>query len=195
MPSFKLTLASQSPRRRQLLAEAGYRFEVVPPDDSAEDGARAGEPPPDLVCRLARQKAANVAQRVEHGVVLGCDTVADCMGEVLGKPRDRAHAGEMLSLLRGRTHHVYSGVCLWQRPEDRTMVRFAVTKLRMNDISDRELERYLDTGGWEGKAGAFGFQDELEWIEILAGSESNVIGLPLELLSEMLAELPPTHAP
>jgi septum formation protein len=189
MQSFQLTLASQSPQRRQLLDEAGYAFDVIVPHESAECGICSRETPPELVNRLARQKAANVAKRVGRGLVLGCDTVAECRGQILGKPKDLTHARQMLTLLRGRTHHVYSGVCLWRRPDDQSIARVATTKLRMEPITDRQLEQYLKSGCWEGKAGAFGFQDQLSWIEILAGSESNVVGLPLELLSEMLPEL------
>ena len=92
----------------------------------------------------------------------------------------------MLHLLRGRVHHVYSGICLWERPRDATRVEADVTKLKMDFRSDGELESYLDTGAWEGKAGAFGYQDRLGWIHVVCGSESNVVGLPLELLENML---------
>ena len=146
----------------------------------------SGETPNELVARLAYQKAADVARRVDSGIVLGCDTVAECRGRILGKPADQSHARQMLELLRGQVHHVYSGICLWQRPSDATLVRTEVTKLRMENISDRQLAEYLDSGGWEGKAGAFGYQDRLGWIHIVAGSESNVVGLPMELLAEML---------
>lgn len=187
--SFRLTLASQSPRRRELLREAGYSFDVEPPDAGAEDEPRAGETPPELVERLAKQKAANVAPRIASGIVIGCDTVADCEGHILGKPRDSAHAREMLAKLRGRTHHVYSGLCVWRRPDDRVSVRVASAKLRMAAISDGDLQSYLDSRQWEGKAGAFGFQDELDWLKLLAGDPSTVVGLPLRLLADMLHEM------
>jgi septum formation protein len=93
----------------------------------------------------------------------------------------------MLELLRGREHHVYSGVCLWRRPDDTTLVEVAVTRLRMDPFSDAQLEDYLQSGLWEGKAGAFGYQDRHGWLHIEEGSESNVVGLPLELVQEMLA--------
>ena len=79
-----------------MLFEAGYLFDVIPPDESAEGGTCSGESPVDHVVRLARQKAADVARRVESGIVIGCDTVAECRGQILGKPRDRQHAREML---------------------------------------------------------------------------------------------------
>ncbi len=185
-PFVTLILASRSPRRRQLLAEAGYQFQVIPPAESAECGMCSGESPPELVARLARQKAADVAARVPQGTIIGCDTVAQCLGQVLGKPHDQDHARQMLQLLRGREHHVLSGLCLWHRPQDTRQVRVAVTRLYMQQVSDAELEAYLATDLWEGKAGAFGYQDGLPWIQVLEGSQSNVVGLPMELLAEML---------
>ena len=116
----KLILASQSPRRRQLLTEAGYEFEIIEPSPEAECGVCSGESPAEMVARLARQKAADVAPQVDDGVVIGCDTVAECMGRILGKPADPEHAREMLHLLRGRVHRVLSGLCLWHRPTGRS---------------------------------------------------------------------------
>lgn len=189
----RLVLASSSPRRRELLAEAGYTFEVVPPHDSAECGICSRETPPEMVARLAWQKARDVAERIDPqaapAIVIGCDTVAECCGLILGKPKNREHASEMLRLLRSREHHVYSGLCLWLRPGDEHHVQVEVTKLRMDGVSDADLEEYLESNLWEGKAGAFGYQDRLGWIHVVAGSESNVVGLPLELLEKMLKSL------
>jgi septum formation protein len=188
MPSthLALILASNSPRRRLLLAEHGYRFEVIPPGEAAECGICSRETPPEMVARLAWQKAADVAHRVEQGVVIGCDTVAECCGIILGKPKNRDHAREMLSLLRGRDHQVYSGLCLWVRPGEEHHVQVEVTRLVMDPISDADLDAYLATDQWEGKAGAFGYQDGLDWVHVVEGSESNVVGLPMELLARML---------
>ena len=196
MPVPRLILASSSPRRRELLTEAGYLFDVLPPHESAESGQRAGESPTELVARMARQKAADVAQRVPAGIVIGCDTVAELGGQVLGKPRDRDDARAMLATLRGREHCVHSGLCLWRRPDDAVEVAVETTRLVMDPISDDQLSAYLATGDWEGKAGAFGYQDGLDWVHIIAGSESNVVGLPMELLDHLLDKLsdPLEHA-
>lgn len=184
----RLILASSSPRRRQLLTDAGYSFDAIAPHEAAECGVCSRETPPELVARLARQKAADVAARVDCGTVIGCDTVAECCGHILGKPANLEHARQMLDLLRGREHHVYSGLCVWHRPSDERRVEVEVTRLVMDAISDAELDRYLATGAWEGKAGAFGYQDGLDWVHILEGSESNVVGLPMELLDRLLRE-------
>jgi septum formation protein len=184
----KLILASRSPRRRQLLAEAGYRFEVVAPGETAECGLCSGQSPAEQVARLAYRKAADVARRVQCGWIVACDTVAECGGQILGKPLDEGHARRMLETLRGREHRVLSGLCVWHVPEGEPRVRVAVTRLRMDQLSDDQLDAYLAGGRWQGKAGAFGYQDGLDWVHVIEGSESNVVGLPMELLAEMLAE-------
>ena len=183
-----LILASQSPRRRELLASAGYVFRVVVPQAEAEDALADGEEPRHYVARQARQKAADVAQRIDLGLVLACDTVAECNGQILGKPRDQDEARAMLVRLRGREHHVYSGLCLQRVPDGQADVRTAVTRLKMDPLSEADIDDYLATGGWRGKAGAFGYQDRLGWVHILSGGPSNVVGLPMELLADMLAD-------
>jgi septum formation protein len=184
-----IILASRSPRRRQLLAEAGYDFRVVPPASADECGMCSRESPAELVARLAFEKAADVARQVQAGLVLGCDTVAEVDGQVLGKPDSEALARRMLDLLRGREHRVLSGVCLWDVPEGEPRVCIDVTHLRMDPLSDEELDRYVQSYEWEGKAGGFGYQDGLDWVHIIAGSATNVVGLPMELLGRMLAEV------
>lgn len=203
-------LASQSPRRSELLSAAGYVFSVLPPDENAECGICSRETPPETVVRLAFQKARNVAEKLHRGeiptpvatnaseastsevtkatsqIIVACDTVAECHGQILGKPVDREHAESMLKLMRGREHNVYSGLCLWDRETGGRLARPCVSKLRMDAISDEQLQAYLDTDLWEGKSGAFGFQDGPDWIHLLHGSASNVVGLPMELLAEML---------
>jgi septum formation protein len=186
---FPLILASRSPRRRELLLDAGYRFEVCVPDKAAECGACSGETPAQMVARLAYQKAADVVRRLSVGVVIGCDTVVECNGEILGKPADLEHARRMLQALSGREHRVLSGLCVWRIPDPQPRVEVAITRLRMDPLSAEELEDYLAGGQWEGKAGAFGYQDRLGWVYIIEGSPSNVVGLPMELLAEMLDHL------
>lgn len=191
----RLILASGSPRRRELLSEAGYEFEVRFPSPDAEGPPLTGELPADLVLRLARAKGRDVAAHTtptDSGkVIVACDTVAVCGGEILGKPADAADARRMLRLLSGRPHEVLSGLCLIRPalngdPENE-IAQLARTTLRMDPLSDAAIDDYIRSDSWEGKAGAFGYQDRLNWIHIVAGSETNVVGLPLELLAEMLA--------
>jgi septum formation protein len=222
-----LVLASNSPRRRELLAEAGYRFTVMPPDEDVECGVCSETGPAGLVAELAFRKAGAVVQKLQKDsaycqgltpgspvpIVLAADTVAECDGMILGKPRDEGDARTMLTKLIGREHRVFSGVCLWPtdvvrgspdparseplgqacgsvgRPATTAglVVRVAVTRLRMDHLTDAQLSEYLASGQWEGKAGAFGYQDRLGWVHVIEGSESNVVGLPLEMLAEILS--------
>lgn len=184
-----LVLASASPRRRQLLEQAGFELRIEAPSEAAECGVCSGESPPEMVARLALQKALDVALRVPSGTLVACDTVAECHGFILGKPRDEQHAREMLELLSGRQHSVYSGLCVWRRPGGEPNVQVDRTVLRMDRLSKSQIDEYLASGQWEGKAGAFGYQDRTGWLHIEQGSQSNVVGLPMELLEKMLSEL------
>jgi septum formation protein len=211
-----LILASNSPRRRELLAEGGYQFNVMPPHEDVECGVCSESGPAGLVAELAYRKAAAVVGQLQSKeeirgrgrpgspapVVLAADTVAECDGMILGKPSDEAHARAMLLQLSGREHRVLTGICLWpielSRPcgpnwhEGSPLVQVAVTRLRMDPLTESQLNEYLTSGQWEGKAGAFGYQDRLGWVHIVEGSESNVVGLPMELLAQMLTELEPS---
>jgi nucleoside triphosphate pyrophosphatase len=194
-----LILASRSPRRRELLAAAGYQFEVLAPDESVECGVCSERGPAGLVAELAYRKAVAIRARLhsnsqsaipnlQSATILAADTVAECDGMILGKPRNEADARAMLRHLRGRTHRVLTGVCVWPPAAAEPLIRVAVTDLRMDDLPDSAIDDYLATGQWEGKAGAFGYQDRLGWVHIESGSESNVVGLPMELVAEMLAQ-------
>jgi nucleoside triphosphate pyrophosphatase len=188
----RLILASGSPRRRQLLAEAGYEFDVVVPADDVECGVCSQNGPAGLVTDLAFRKAAAVRDSLElpqSAILIAADTVAECDGMVLGKPRNESDARAMLRHLRGRVHRVLTGVCVWLLDRSEPLIDVAVTRLRMDELSDAAIDEYLATGQWEGKAGAFGYQDRLGWVRVESGSESNVVGLPMELLAQMLAGL------
>jgi len=187
----KLILASGSPRRQQLLAELGYEFDVVVPADDVECGVCSQNGPAGLVTDLAYRKAAAVRQQLElpqPAILVAADTVAECDGLVLGKPRDQADARTMLRQLRGRVHRVLTGVCVWPLDRPEPLLDVAVTQLRMDELSDAAIDEYLATGQWEGKAGAFGYQDGLGWVRVESGSETNVVGLPMELLARMLLD-------
>ncbi|TWT98059.1 Maf-like protein YhdE [Botrimarina colliarenosi] len=191
----ELVLASGSPRRRELLAEAGYQFRVVAARDGVEEaGLCSGCGPAELVVDLAIRKLGDVvAQLADPPVpllVLAADTVAECDGQILGKPRDDAHAAAMMAALSGRRHRVYTGVAL-ELLSGGVATRLAseavMTTLRMSELSAAWIEDYVDSGAWEGKAGGFGYQDGLGFVHVEAGSESNVVGLPMERVAELLA--------
>lgn len=186
----RLILASQSPRRHQLMSEAGYKFEVIEPGENAECGICSRETTPELVARLALQKSNDVASRVEgEAIVVACDTVADIMGRVLGKPEDRGHAEEMIRLLSGRKHSVYSGLCVRKVPGAEPQLRVEKSDLFMKTLTEEEIEEYLDSDGWVGKSGAFGYQDGHPWLELQSGTADNVVGLPMDALKQMLDRL------
>jgi septum formation protein len=196
-------LASSSPRRRELLAEAGYEFTLIPPPPEIECGVCSESGPAGLVTELAFRKAQAVVGLLQDEeknrgrrrpsslvpVVVAADTVAECDGFILGKPHDEEDARAMLRQLSGREHRVLTGLCLWRLGASEPLVRVSVTTLKMDPLSEAQLDEYLASGQWEGKAGAFGYQDRLGWVHIVEGSESNVVGLPLELLAEMLAQI------
>ena len=193
----RLILGSGSPQRNKLMQQAGYAFDVVVPDDSAESGICSNCGPATLVTDLALRKAANVAQKLAPEgtdavptLIVACDTVAEINGTILGKPRDEDHARTMLSQLSDSVHRVYSGLCLWPlgipTPVRPIETEVAITELRMDRLSEEDLDAYLETGMWRGKAGAFGLQDGPDWVHVTNGSESNVIGLPMEQLAQML---------
>jgi septum formation protein len=184
------------------LAEAGYLFTVMPPAEDVECGVCSETSPAALVSDLAFRKAAAIVRQLQSKpteppvsspqpppIVLAADTIAECDGFILGKPRDEADARAMLTRLSGREHRVLTGVCLWRLGDPQPAVRVAVTTLRMDQLTDTQLSEYLASGAWEGKAGAFGYQDRLGWVHILEGSETNVVGLPMELLADMFNEL------
>ena len=193
----KLVLASASPRRLDLLARIGVTPDAVDPAD-IDESVPPGEMPKAHALRLAEEKAAAVAARHPDAIALAADTVVAVGRRILPKVEDEATLRQCMALLSGRRHRVLTGVCLWPldlaRPlsEGLPLVRVAVTRLRMDRLSDAQLEDYLASGQWEGKAGAFGYQDRLGWAHVLEGSESNVVGLPLETLAEMLAAIATT---
>ena len=190
-------LASGSPRRAELARSEGWDFVIVPPPEAAETEACPRGPAESLeafVTRLARAKAEAVIAQGVRGMILACDTLSEVEGVPLGKPADREDARRMLRALSGRRHRVVSGVCLW--PSDGNEIRaapltgHAESVLVMPPLSESFISGYLDTGLWEGKAGACGFQDGHVPLELVAGSPSNVVGLPLELLRELFGQLP-----
>ena len=222
--AFRLVLGSQSPRRRELLAGDGYRFAILPAAAGVEESASQGDVSPrEYVRNAAIAKARDVARRlcgrVSQGrwdvdpsfseesarrpyLVLACDCVAVCQGEILGKPVDRADAERMLTMLSGSRHSVEGGVALWRvdvgdyesGPCADKLVDFVETSiLEMEVLSRARLEGYLDGGLWQGKAGAFGYQDGNDWLKLISGSESNVVGLPLEALADALTRLFPEN--
>ena len=186
---FSIILASQSPRRAKLLESAGFKFVTDAPDDSVERGICSKCSPEDLVLQSAFLKARAIAPKHSTGVIIAADTVAECQGEILGKPVDREHAEKMLTLMSGKKHRVLTGICLWKKPGDCHRLHLEQSVLTMDVLEAHQLEEILDSDNWIGKAGAFGYQDGLDWLHLESGLESNVVGLPIERLHEWIGEL------
>lgn len=180
-----LVLASASPRRRDLLAEAGYDFTIILPDvtEIAPEHLTPGE----TVLFNARAKALEVAGRRPDDVVLGVDTLVACDGRIHGKPADMEEALAMLRRLNGRSHEVFSGVWLARLANGEQRGFIEVTQVHFRHLTTPRLRRYLARIGPLDKAGAYAAQDDRgEMIESYEGSFTNVIGLPMERLAEVL---------
>jgi septum formation protein len=186
-----LVLASQSPRRKELLTQAGFTFRVHA--SSIDEELRAGENPIAYVARLAREKAEAVfstltpeALEEDPLLVLGADTtVVAPDGEILGKPTDDADAARMLRMLADATHQVMTGVCLVSATG--VEVAAEVTYVTVQTLSDAEIAAYIATGEPKDKAGAYGIQGyAARWIPQIHGCYFNVVGLPLALVSAMV---------
>lgn len=185
----RFILASESPRRAELLRDHGFHFDVVRPplpEPSELAGCRC---PTELAESLSFYKARSVAAEVISGVILAADTVSALHDDIFGKPRDRADAARILRALTGTTHQVITGVTVLDAATRRRQLAHNVTYVTMRAMTDAELESYLDTNAWVGKAGAYGIQDHGDrFVTRFEGSFSNVVGLPMELVADMLAK-------
>jgi len=186
MPKKRLILASNSPRRIVLLKSLGYHFDIVPHD--IEECIIGDVLPMELVQNLAFLKATDVARRVSNAIIISADTVIVHKKSILGKPKDVSDAKRILSMLSDSEHDVISGVCVMEMPSRKKMLRIERTHIKMKNIKDEEIDRYILTGEPMDKAGAYAIQGEGgKFIEKIDGSYSNAVGLPLELLQEMLS--------
>ncbi len=183
-----LVLASASPRRAKLLRDAGYRFQIVRPPLTEPPGNRRAAAPAALAEGLAYFKAMSVAVHSVKTIVLAADTLCAVGGQVVGKAADREDARRILRLLSGTRHEVITGVALLSAGGARRRLASAVTHVVFRPLAEEQVEQYLDSGEWQGKAGAYGIQDHGDtFVERIDGSFSNVVGLPLELVGELLA--------
>jgi septum formation protein len=191
-----LVLASASPRRQELLRNAGIPFEVQPTDIPEVPQPR--EAPRAFAERMAREKALTVFRQRPDDFVLGADTIVIVDAEILGKPRDAADAARMLRLLSGRRHQVTTGVCLvgpQPRTENRQLeagfedVRSETTIVAVAALSDDDIRSYISTSEPMDKAGAYAIQGRASrWIPHIEGDYFNVVGLPVSLVYKMLRE-------
>ena len=183
---FPLTLASGSLGRRELMKLHGYEFAVLPSNIPEPTEARLGDCR-HYVAELAWLKAEAVAPKVADGVIIAADTVGWLHGKVIGKPEDEADARRIISALSGTVHELWTGVCLWLRPDDWQFTWQEVSRVRMKQLTDAEIDEYLQTRQWEGCSGAYAIRmPDDPYLTVVEGSVSNVIGLPMESLAKAL---------
>lgn len=179
-----LILASSSPRRQELLRQAGIPFHAHAAHINEDQ--LADENPADYAARLAREKAQAVAAHYPQSYVLGADTIVVVEAEVLGKPTDHADAKRMLRLLSGRGHEVTTAVSLIA-PGTRTETRACTTKVYFRELTEDEIQQYVASGEPMDKAGAYAIQGGASrWADRIEGEWSNVVGLPLSLVTDLL---------
>ncbi len=186
-----IILASASPRRQELLRLIGLDFRVAP--SKFDESTVVTWPPEDHVTESATGKANDVASGISDGIIIGADTVVVAYGEIMGKPVDPADARRMLKLLSGRAHCVYTGLCVIERLDGktvRTIAGYERTEVRFGPLTNQIIEDYVATGEPLDKAGAYGIQERGSvLIEGINGDYFNVVGLPVYHLSRMLMEL------
>lgn len=184
-----IVLASSSPRRQQLLAEAGYEFVVRAPTLPEPDDAFHGLSPAQQAEALAYFKARTIAEQMPDALILGADTIVAVGDRVLGKPDDEADARRMLSQLSGSRHQVVTGMALLDASR-RRLIASDVTFVTMRPLTPRDIDDYIATLEWQGKAGAYAIQETADrYVTGTEGSWSNIVGLPMELLERMLREI------
>jgi len=182
----QFVLASASPRRQELLRQAGYQFIVDPANIDEEDYPR-DILPSELALKLAQEKADAVAARHPADVVLAADTVVAFGDLILNKPRDANQARKMLRLLSGTTHLVITGVAVVRLVPGFAQQARVMSAVRMRLLSSRQIEQYVESGLWQGKAGGYGIQDPDPFVERLRGCHTNIVGLPMTTTKALLA--------
>jgi septum formation protein len=184
----RLILASTSPRRKELLKEAGYEFEVMEPVLGEIQLHR--QPPEIMVEAEAYAKARQVVDKAGDAVIIAADTLVSLADQVIGKPKDENEAREILKKLSGTTHWVISGICFIDAATGDRLIAYDRTKVTMAKMSDAEIDEYVASGQGLDKAGGYAVQQGSDkFIKEIEGSFSNAVGLPLELLERMLKAL------
>jgi len=191
--SMRLILASGSPRRQEILHNAGFTFEVRP--SSVNEDPLPGESPEAMVTRLAREKALQVAADAAVGsLVLGADTTVVIDTEILAKPIDYSDASRMLRRLSGRSHCVLTGVCLVDSPDRVIASRCERTEVRFRELSDADIRDYVASGEPFDKAGAYAIQGRASrFVTRIDGCYFNVVGLPMALVDKLIASVGEDH--
>lgn len=184
----KVILASTSPGRKEALEKAGFEFEIIP--SAYEEKMDERLSPENLVLMLSIGKARDVASHASDAIVIGADTIGVFEGKVLGKPHTEERNIEMLRELSGKSHSMLTGITVIDTETKKEISKVVETKIKFKDVSVEEIEEYVKTGEALLKAGGYAFQGSgKKFVESVEGSETNIIGMPIETLREILVEL------
>jgi septum formation protein len=183
----RLVLASQSPRRIHLLQEAGYEF-ITEAADIDEQKAASSVMPSEMAIQIALAKADAIAIKFPDDVILAADTIVALGDWVIGKPRDAEHARKIIELLSGATQVVITGVAVVCRAMEFARLGRVMSAVQMRSLTPAEIDRYIASNLWQGKAGGYGIQDPEPLVKCISGDPTNVIGLPMKKTMEMLAD-------
>ena len=187
---YSFILASASPRRRQLLAEAGYKFTVIRPDIDESDFPAKGVKACEYAERLALAKARNVAQKYPDCVVVGADTVVDFEGQIIGKPTDAKGAERITKKLFSRPHKVITGIAIVRLCDGIELSECDTTTIYPKRLTSEQFAKHIKSKSWQDKAGAYAIKENGdEFVERIEGSLTNVMGLPMELLQRLLKKV------
>ena len=182
----KVILASNSPRRREILGKF-INFEAVTTEVKEDNDFYKS--PDTLVMALAFEKANSVAVKHEDAIVIGADTIVEIEGEILGKPKSREDAKRMMEKLRGKSHKVITGFSIIDLSSDKKYMDYEVTEVVFKDLSDEEIEAYLNKAEYMDKAGAYGIQDEAAlFVEKIEGDYLNIVGFPISKIYTVLKD-------
>ena len=183
--NLKLVLASASPRREEILKKLNLKFTIVPAKINEDDFSN--DDPIDLVKTLALEKAKSVSELVEEAIVIAADTVVVFNGQILGKPADEADAKNMLKSLNSNQHQVITGLAVLNSSKEKIFVEHNITDVKMTNMSEKEIDNYIETGEPMGKAGSYAIQGYGGlFVEEIKGSYHSVMGLPIHQLAKLL---------
>jgi len=181
-----LILASASPRREQLLTDAGYKFTVVVSQIDESIFPAENIAPVEYARQLAFAKANDVAARYPDSIVIGADTVVDFEGQIIGKPRDARYAEEITRMLFSKPHKVITGLALICKSRNLKIVEAETTVVYPKKLTDAQIAGHIRSGIWRNKAGAYSIRDNDPFVDHIDGSMTNVMGMPMELFNRLV---------
>jgi len=184
-----LILASSSPRRRQLLEEAGYTFKVEIPDIDESSFETENSSTAEHAEKLALAKAINIADSHFDSLIIAADTLVDLNGQIIGKPKDAHDAKLMLTKLSGSVHKVITGLAIVRLSDNIEIIRSESTTIYPKKMTNKQIDELIKSGLWKNKSGACSIEDSGQFVEKIEGSITNVMGLPMELLEKLLIKI------